>query len=305
MDRKMVSIVTVNYNGYAVTCEMIESIFRYVTTSFEIIVVDNASEKDEARMLQIRYPEVKVYRSNINLGFAGGNNLGIREAQGDYILLLNNDTTVDCDFLKPMIDRFKIEPQAGIVCPKIRFEMYPDVLQFAGYTPLSRVTLRNYLIGFMERDEGQYDIAHTTPFAHGAAMMLKREVIEKAGLMAELYFLYYEELDWSVQITKADYEIWYEPQSVVYHKESASTGQNSPLRCYYLSRNRLLYAKRNCSGIFRPLSIFYQMTVVFLRDVIRYAFIGRSDLLKAVCLGVWDGLKNIRGEKPMDSRMKR
>lgn len=293
----MVSIITVNYNGYAVTCEMIESVFRHVTTPFEIIVVDNASVEDEARMLQIKYPEVRTFRSEINLGFAGGNNLGIRESQGEYVLLLNNDTTVDCDFLKPMIERFKIESAAGVVCPKIKFEMFPNTLQFAGYTPLSKITLRNSLIGFMEEDEGQYDIAHTTPFAHGAAMMLKKEVIEKVGMMPECYFLYYEELDWSEQITKAGYEIWYEPQSVVYHKESASTGQNSPLRCYFLSRNRLLYAKRNSSGIYRLLSISYQTTVVFLRDMIRYIVTGRFDLLKAVCRGVYDALRGIDGEK--------
>lgn len=297
MNRGMVSIVTVNYNGYAVTCEMIESIFRHVTTPFEIIVVDNASVRDEARMLQEKYPGVRTFRSDINLGFAGGNNLGIREVRGEYVLLLNNDTTVDCDFLEPMIGRFKVEPQAGVVCPKIKFEIYPNTIQFTGYTALSKITLRNRLIGFMEEDKGQYDIAHMTPFAHGAAMMLKKEVIEKVGMMPELYFLYYEELDWSEQITRAGYEIWYEPRSVVYHKESASTGQNSPLRCYYLSRNRLLYAKRNCPGVFRLLSISYQTTIVFLRDGIRYIISGRFDLLKAVCHGVSDALKGIAGEK--------
>lgn len=297
MNKVLVSIVSVNYNGYDVTCEMIESLLRYVTTPFEIIVVDNASVRNEARMLQEKYPEVRAFRSEVNLGFAGGNNIGIREAKGEYILLLNNDTTVDGDFLNPLIDRFLSEPKAGAVCPKIKFELLPGVLQFAGYTPLSRITLRNGLIGFMEMDVGQYESAHLTPYAHGAAMMVKRGVIDRAGEMPEIYFLYYEELDWSERFVDAGYEIWYEPKSVVYHKESASTGQNSPLRCYYLSRNRLLYAKRNRKGAFWLLSVFYQLIFVFIRDEIRYCISGSRDLFKATYKGVVDGLRGRFGKK--------
>ena len=117
-----------------------------------------------------------------------------------------------------------------MVCPKIRFAWDNNPIQFAGYTPLSRITMRNRSIGFGEEDHGQYDAAHPTPYAHGAAMMVKREAIEKAGLMPECYFLYYEELDWSMMMRRAGYEIWYEPSTTIYHKESQTTGQQSPLR---------------------------------------------------------------------------
>ena len=144
-----------------------------------------------------------------------------------------------------------------MVCPKIRFAWGDNPIQFAGYTPLSRYTMRNRSIGFGETDKGQYDTAHSTPYAHGAAMMVKREAIEKVGLMPECYFLYYEELDWSMMFTRTGYSIWYEPACTIYHKESQATGQNSPLKTYFLTRNRLLFVKRNIKGLRRYITYTY------------------------------------------------
>ena len=175
-----------------------------------------------------------------------------------------------------------------MVCPKIRFAWDDNPIQFAGYIPLTPITIRNRAIGFGEEDKGQYDIPHQTPYAHGAAMMIKREVIDKAGLMPECYFLYYEELDWSMMITRAGYDIWYEPASTVYHKESQSTGQNSPLRTYYITRNRLLLVKRNFTGLKKYLAYAYLQMIVAARDILKYLFKGRIDLLKATIKGIRD-----------------
>lgn len=194
----------------------------------EVIVVDNASKEDEASIISERYHQVKVIRSEQNLGFAGGNNLGIKEAKGRYILLINNDTYFIEFNIHALIERFESSDKIGIVCPKLRFAWGNNPIQFAGYTPLSNITVRNQAIGFDEEDKGQYDIAHSTPYAHGAAMLIKREAIEKVGLMPECFFLYYEEIDWSMMFTRAGYEIWYDPACTVYHKESQTTGQNSP-----------------------------------------------------------------------------
>jgi hypothetical protein len=176
----------------------------------------------------------------------------------------------------------------GMVCPKIRFAWGNNPIQFAGYTPLSPITIRNQAIGFGEEDKGQYNTPHKTPYAHGAAMMLKREVINKVDLMPECYFLYYEELDWSMMITRAGYEIWYEPASTIYHKESQSTGQNSPLRTYYITRNRLLLVKRNFTGIKKYLAYIYLQMIVATRDIIKYLIKGRMDLLKSTIKGLRD-----------------
>ena len=213
-------------------------------------MVDNASQQDEASIIQNKFPQVKVIRSKQSLGFAGGNNLGIKEAKGKYIFLVNNDTVFKEFNLLPLIEKLESSPQIGIVCPKIRFAWGNNPIQFAGYTPLSKITIRNQAIGFDEEDQGQHDTPHSTPYAHGAAMLIKQEAIEIVGLMPECYFLYYEELDWSMMFTRAGYEIWYEPACTIYHKESQSTGQNSPLRTYYITRNRLLLVKRNWRGIY-------------------------------------------------------
>ena len=282
-----ISIITINYNGLANTCALIETI-PFNDYPLEVIVVDNASSEDEATLIEQRYPQVKVIRSKKNLGFAGGNNLGIKAALGKYLFFINNDT-----FLRPqdsnlqhLIDRLESDTKIGMVCPKIRFAWGTCPIQFAGYTPLSRITLRNKAIGYGEEDLGQYDNAHSTPYAHGAAMMVKREAIERAGLMPECYFLYYEELDWSMMIRRAGYEIWYEPTCTIYHKESQATGQESSLRTYYITRNRLLFAKRNQQGATKYLTYLYLIALVASKDVLKQTFRGRLDLVQATFHGI-------------------
>lgn len=119
--KPLISVISVNYNGYALTCAMVESLRRHVTSPLEIIVVDNGSARDEAAMLRERYPEIKALRSERNLGFAGGNNLGFAAATGDYLLLLNNDTEVEDDTLHYLCETLAGNPAIGAVCPKIRF----------------------------------------------------------------------------------------------------------------------------------------------------------------------------------------
>ena len=253
----------------------------------EVIVVDNASTQDEASVIAEQYPQVKVIRSPHNLGFAGGNNLGIKEAQGKYILLINNDTYFKEYNIDPLIERLESSDKIGIICPKLRFAWGNNPIQYAGYTPLSPITVRNQAIGFGEEDEGQYNLPHSTPYAHGAAMLIKREAINKVGLMPECFFLYYEEIDWSMMFTRVGYEIWYDPACTVYHKESQTTGQNSPLRTYYITRNRLLLVKRNYNGINKYLSYIYLIGIVATRDILKYIFQGRFDLVKSVFRGIF------------------
>lgn len=284
------SIITINYNGLADTCALIDTI--PFNEKMEVIVVDNASQNQEAEILAQRYPHVKIIKSDKNLGFAGGNNLGIQVAQGDYLFLVNNDTLFKEFNAKALIARLASSPQIGIVCPKIRFAWGTAPIQFAGYTLLSKVTVRNRAIGFGEQDNGQYETAHPTPYAHGAAMLLKREAVDRVGLMPECYFLYYEELDWSMMFTRAGYQIWYEPQCTIFHKESQTTGQNSPLRTYYITRNRLLLVRRNYQGFNKYMAYGYLMLIVATRDMIKYTLNTHWGLLKATLRGVRDFASN-------------
>ena len=281
------SIITINYNGLKDTCELIESL-PLEDKSIEVIVVDNASKENEATIIANRYPQVKVIRSEKNLGFAGGNNLGIQAAQGKYLFFINNDTILkpQTSNIRHLISRLETDDKIGAVCPKIRFTWGDNPIQFAGFTPLSRYTMRNRSIGFGESDRGQYDTAYPTPYAHGAAMIVKREAIEKVGLMPECYFLYYEELDWSMMFTRAGYSIWYEPACTIYHKESQATGQNSPLKTYYLTRNRLLFVKRNRQGLQRYITYTYLLLVVAPRDICKYILHRQFNLASATIKGI-------------------
>jgi GT2 family glycosyltransferase len=278
------SIITINYNGLKDTCALIESI--PFNDKMEVIIVDNASENNEAEQISNRFPDVKVIKSDKNLGFAGGNNLGINASKGKFLFLVNNDTYFEDFNVQALIDRLNSDPSIGIVCPKIKFAWPPQPIQFAGYTPLSNITIRNQAIGFGEEDHGQYETAHPTPYAHGAAMLIKREAIDKVGLMPECYFLYYEELDWSMMFTRVGYQIWYEPKCTIYHKESQATGQNSPLRTYYITRNRLRLVRRNYHGLTKWLSYCYLIGIVGSRDILHHIIFGRFHHLKATLTGI-------------------
>lgn len=288
---KLLSIITINYNGLKDTCELIESL-PADDESLEVIVVDNASTQDEASEIENRFPHVMVIRSDQNLGFASGNNLGIQAAHGTYLFFLNNDTIIhQTSDIRHLIKRLESSDEIGMVCPKIRFTWGNQPIQYAGYSPLSSITLRNKSIGCGEDDHGQYDTAHPTPYAHGAAMMVKREVVEKAGLMPECFFLYYEELDWSVMIRRAGYEIWYEPACTVFHKESQTTGRISPLKTFYITRNRLLFVNRNIKGISKYISYLYLMVIVAPKDILKFCWQGRKDLSKATFNGIIQFMK--------------
>ena len=283
-----ISIITINYNGLNDTCALIETIPN--NDKLEVIVVDNASKNQEAEADTIskKYPHVKLIKSEKNLGFAGGNNLGIKAAQGKYLFFINNDTIFKDFNIQALIDRLESSPTIGVVCPKIRFAWGNNPIQFTGYTPLSKITVRNQSIGFGEEDHGQHDTAHPTPYAHGAAMLIQREAIEKTGLMPECFFLYYEELDWSMMFTRAGFQIWYEPQCTIYHKESQSTGQNSPLRTYYMVRNRLLLVKRNWDGLTKYFTYAYLIGVVGVRDILKHVLTGKWELVRATFRGIRD-----------------
>lgn len=302
---KRISVITINYNGLALTSDFIESIPK--AGNIEIIVVDNASREDEATVIESRYPYVHVVRSEANLGFAGGNNLGIGAASGQYLFFVNNDTVFppgEWDKVEKLVSRLDSSPSIGVVCPKIRFFQGSQPIQFAGYTPLSHIRLRNSSIGFGEADQGQYNQPHTTPYAHGAAMMVKREALLHTGLMPECYFLYYEELDWSMMFRRAGYELWYEPAMTILHKESQTTGQASPLRTYYITRNRLLFARRNISMPKRMFTYAYLTGVVGLRDILKHTINRQAPLRRATVAGIADFLKGRSGFRQMSNAAK-
>lgn len=290
----LLSIITINFNGLKETTALLESI--PFDKDIEIIVVDNASKEDEAALLENKYPHITVIRSPQNLGFAGGNNLGYKYSHGKYIFFVNNDTEFQGEWnISKLIQRMEENEHIAITCPKIRFFWGSQPIQYAGYTPLSKLTLRNHSIGFGEEDKGQYNSPHPTPYAHGAAMLVRRKAIEQVGPMPECYFLYYEELDWSIMFTRKGHEIWYDPSLTIFHKESQTTGQGSPLRSYYVTRNRLLFSQRNNKGPNKYLSFLYLIFIAGAKEILIQSIKKEKQLAKATMTGICDFLKGKQG----------
>ncbi len=280
-DYPLVSIVSINYDHPEVTCAMLESMRKVTYPNFELIIVDNASPNDDPAIIKKNYPEIIFIQSEKNLGFPGGNDLGIREAKGKYILLLNNDTEVTPGFLEPLVAKMESDEQIGIVSPKLKFYHTPNMIQYAGVSPINLLTIRSNGIGFNKPDNGQFDTDTIQAYAHGAAMMVKREVIEKVGLMADIYFLYYEELDWCSRIRDSGYKIWYVHNSVVYHKESVSTGKLSPFRTFYMNRARLIYLRRHVKGLQLLMAVAFQIFASCPKNTLFYLIKGDFKNLQA------------------------
>jgi len=256
----LVSIVTVNYNSLEETIELLESVFDNSYQNTEVLVVDNASEVDPGEQLDELFPSVKVLRSEENLGFAGGNNLALAHCQGDFIFFVNNDAELTDGVIESLLQLFDEVPSLGIVSPKLCYyntlpDLVPDVIQYAGTTPVHPLTGRNSTIGVRQNDEGRYRLPEPTAYCHGAAMMVPREVIEKVGPMSEDYFLYYEELDWCERIRKAGYQVYVDNRVKVYHKESISVEKIGAAKTYYLNRNRILFMRRNRKAL--QLMVFF------------------------------------------------
>lgn len=289
----LVSIITVNYNHSETTLELIESLSMISYPNIEIIVVDNASPDDKPKVMKEKFPSIILIESVINYGFAGGNNLGIMRARGEYVLLLNNDVVVPMDFLEPLVLKFINEPEYGAISPKILYYYTLNTIQYAGFTPIDTKTVRNTTIGQGEIDKGQYDEDYETAYAHGAAMMVPMEVIKLVGMMSYEFFLYYEEADWCNRIKHAGYKIGYVHNTKVLHKESVTTGKMSVLKVYYLTRNRLVYMRRNIHGNDFYISLLYQVFVAIGKNALVFLLKGKIRLFWAYVRAIGWNIKNV------------
>jgi GT2 family glycosyltransferase len=291
---KTVSIVTVNYNHSHVTDALLDSIFsENEYPNIEIIVVDNDSIINPIPAWEVKYSSVQFIRAPKNLGFAGGNNLGLSKATGDYLFFVNNDTVFTKNLITTLVNTMERNSAIGMISPKLLYYEQPDMLQYAGYTKMNYYTARNSCIGQFEQDKGQYDhLIGPTGFAHGAAMMLTKAAIDKVGQMAENYFLYYEELDWADRIKRAGMEVWVNMKATIYHKESISVGKLSALKIYYMNRNRLLFIRRNASLIPKLFFYVYFICVVAPRNMISYWKEGQVGFITQLWRAIWWNFTN-------------
>lgn len=291
LEHPLVSIISINYNQLEVTGELLESLRKLSFRDFEVILVDNASKKDPTDFITKNYPEVNLIVSKDNLGFSGGNNLGIRAAKGEYLFFVNNDAEVTEGCIETLLQLFNKVPDLGIVSPRICYDPAANnnqqIIQYVGATPVHPITARNVILGEMEMDEGQYTQAEETAYVHGAAMMTTRKVVEKAGMMPEEFFLYYEELDWSERIRNKGFKVYVEPNALVYHKESLSVGKVSTLKTFYHNRNRIFFVRRNRN--LGQVMMFYLFLIFFTipKNTLSFIIKGQWDHIRVFFKAIW------------------
>lgn len=280
----MTSIITVNYKQQEVTLQFLDSLNLHAhTEEIEVILVDNGSEEDNGMLYKKEYPSLVYIRSEKNLGFAGGNNLGIRAAKGDYLLLLNNDTEITPGLITVLREELDRRPEVGMVSPLILYFDDKTIIQYAGYTEMNYITCRNEGIGGGETNNGQYKgISRETGYCHGAAVMCRKADVDTIGTMDELFFLYYEELDWCEKFKRAGKKIWFTGDAGIYHKESISVGKESSIKTYFMTRNRMLFIRRNTGWLNTLVFSMYYLVIACPKLIVHYRMKDRKDLIKWV-----------------------
>lgn len=282
----LISIVSVNYNSTHETLEFINSLLKSDYENWELIIVDNASQESPAPLIKQMYPQVRVLESKINLGFAGGNNLALEHCSGDYIFFVNNDTILPENTLGKLVNRAIEIEDLGALSPKFEYYHSPGILEYAGATNINKFTARNKLIGNCQPDKG-FSGLHESQYMHGGGMLIPVEVLDSVGPMEEDFFLYYEEMDWSERIRRAGYKIYCDRDIHIYHKESASVGRLNPLKTYYMTRNRILFMRRNYSSLeLIPFILFFSL-ISFPKHILTHILRGEYKHLRSFLRGIF------------------
>ena len=255
-----VYILILNWNGWKDTLECLESVIRTDYPICSIVIVDNGSTDESVERIEECLKvnaEIKaiLLKTGCNTGFAGGNNFGIRyileQKDCDYVLLLNNDTVVEKDFLFRMAETAGANPDAGIVGGRIAYYSSRGENWYAG----GRISLWRGCV-YVDKKPASSE-PFVTEFITGCLMLIKPEVFHKAGFLEEEYFLGVEDWEFCLKAGR-EYKLMVDPRAVIYHKVSAATGgENSPLTIYYTARNRMMFINRNLRGLQRVSAFTY------------------------------------------------
>jgi hypothetical protein len=292
-----VSLILVNWNGFDLTKNCIESIYKITYPNYEIVLVDNGSVNDVERLKQL-FPAVTYIENGQNLGFVGGNNVGIRYAlktDAKYIMLLNNDTIVEPDFLTKLVDTLNSDETIGALTPKIYFLHRRDkIWALGGSINLWLGIFKNRSEGKI--DHGQFNQVEEVDFVTGCCFMVRRTVIEQIGLLPKDYFIYYEDSDWSLRIKRLGYRMLCIPGSVIYHVAGASNtnkkkgkdGKSNPIVWYLHVRNQIWMYRKYASWFQYP-TLFVVTAAKMLFYLAAFTGLRRWGKVKAVLRGIGHG----------------
>jgi len=287
-----VSIVILNWNSYEVTLDCLLSLRKMDYRNFEVVLVDNGSvDGSPARLLE-KAPEIRLIRNPKNLGFAGGSNVGIRDAirRGtDYVLLLNNDTIVAPDFLTQLVSVAESDEKIGAVSPKVLFFDHPDRLNYAGGEH-RRWSLFPKIFGLRQIDDGRYDKMREVSFLTGCAFLIKANVVRQIGVLEEIYFHFYEDIEWSLRVLKVGHKALYVPSAVIWHKEHYVTDKNqrSGFIEFCLARGSMIFARKHVPLKLWPIKMpFFGAWMIYRTLVL--TFHGDWQKVLALYKGFWAG----------------
>jgi len=236
-----VSVIIPNWNGLELLRPCLAMLRRQTYPDYEVIVVDNGSTDGSVRVLRQEYPEVRVLALSENSGYSGGCNAGIRAAQGELLVMLNNDTEVESDWLRALVDAMGRHPEAGTCASRIMIYDKPHVLHSAG--DLYRLDGTADSRGVWTLYNSPYDKESYVFGGCGAAVSYRREMLEEVGVFEEKFFMYCEDVDLSWRAQLAGWKCVYVPQAVLYHHHGATSG--GTLASYYVGRNSLWVIIRN------------------------------------------------------------
>ena len=296
-----VGIVVLNWNGLHDTLECLESLSDMAYTNCEILVVDNGSTDGSPEAIQERYPGVHLLRNARNLGFAGGNNAGIRKALEDgaeMVWLLNNDTIVEKDALSHLVATAMDSEEIGLTSPVIRYYDDPETIQFCG----SYIEWEKKRIVHMDKIRTNVD--NSMPMClWGTALLIKRNSIDKIGFLDEKYFAYHEDEEYSMRAIRAGLRNVVEPKAIIYHKNSRSTGSNdAPFQVFLRSRNIYFLWMDTLKGMKRVFHIRR-----YLAHIISYGGALKEkripDSVEACLDGVWHAFRGAGGPRNPEIRM--
>jgi hypothetical protein len=271
MENKSVFIIILNWNNYKDTIECVNSCLKINYGSFKIIIVDNGSTNESLSELRKAFPSLEIIETGSNLGFAEGNNIGIRSAikqNADHVLLLNNDTVVDPEILNAFLAQASNLPLAGIFAAKIYYFLNPSKIWFAG-GKWDTSTPGFKHIGMGAEDSEEFSKVMETDYACGCALFASIPMLKDIGLLDPEYFLNFEETDLCYRAKAKGFKIYFVPKAKVWHKVSATIGNKSALQRYFLTRNLLLWSNKHLST-FEFLAVLSK-TILFLhRGVVQY-----------------------------------
>jgi len=293
-----VAVILINWNGYDFTAACLDSLRKVDFTNFKVILVDNASENQEGRKLKKVFSEIELIENSENLGFAGGNNSGIKRAlkQGfSHVLLLNNDTIVKPDFLGKMMKKFSQNPHLGVVQPLILFLHDRSQIWSAG-GKWHGFLGRAITFGDRKSVDNFKVIDRSIDWATGCCMLITRDALLKTGFLNESYFAYFEDVEWSLRFRDQGFEIALAAEARIYHEAGASSkkkhseGTLSPKVFYYHVRNQFFLLRSRIQGSSVPFAWTYH-SFRFLGWMSYFCLRGRLQKLKSVALGLKDGIR--------------